>query len=79
MTGGGTLGGVAGLLRSVEALKYHEGAVKVVGGPLSVVIRRTSSSLCDRRSLIQVISVGVLGARVMLSCMMSLMGMVLMC
>ena len=45
--GMGALGVVAGPLRSVEALKYHEGAMKVVEGPLGVVARRTSSSWCD--------------------------------
>ena len=75
--GAGVSGGVEGPLRSVEGLKDHEGAVTVVEDPDGAVIRRTSSSWCACRSLIHRISVGVSGARVMLSCMMSLMGMVL--
>ena len=45
--GMGALAAVAGPLRSVEALKYLEGAMKVVEGPPGVVTRRTSSSWCD--------------------------------
>ena len=62
----------------LERLKYHDGAVKVIGDVLDAVKMRTSSSWYSWRSWIQRISVSVSGSRMMLSRMMNLMGIVLM-
>ena len=64
------------LSRRVEGLKYQEGATKVVGVAFEVERLRTSSSWYPCRSCVQRISVSDTGSTMMLSRMLSFMGMV---